>query len=65
MRTTREDRESLEEAAKSLEWISNRRANAAEGFTMLDVVLEVRGYATSRASAARAALAGKGGNTNG
>ena len=49
-------REALRAAAKSLEWIAARRASPAEQMTTLDVLMEIRQYANSRATTARAAL---------
>jgi hypothetical protein len=48
--------EALRAAASSLEWIAARRASSEEGMTTLDVLMEVRAYANSRATVARAAL---------
>lgn len=47
-------REALEAAAKSLAWIAGRKPFADEA--LHDVYWEIRGYAESRATEARAAL---------
>jgi hypothetical protein len=49
--------EALTAAAKSLEWISNRKVAAEDDETMEDAYYEIRQYAYSRSGIARAALA--------